>query len=97
VEVGERGEVGMDDLAQQGARRDGHDIKSGTGNAWYVGGSKRPCRVSIQRGWSLQEWRVKKARVEEKTTSTQPLRSRCDIRWVITRREREREREYNIR
>lgn len=45
MEVGKRGEVGLDDLAQQGARRDGHDITSGTGNARYVGGSKRPYRV----------------------------------------------------
>lgn len=46
VEVRKRGEVGLDDLAQQGAHRDGQDI---TGNAKYVGGSKRPCRVSISK------------------------------------------------
>lgn len=46
VEVGNRGEVRLDDLAQQGVCRDGHDITSGTGNARYVE-SKRPCRVSI--------------------------------------------------
>lgn len=81
----------MDDLAQQGVRRVGHDITSGTENARYVGGSKRPCRVSIPKRLvaSRVASRVKVGQVrgEEKTTSTQ-LRSRRDSRQVLTRRER---------